>query len=132
MRTLCSLLLVFSLFVSEQAVAQARSFTIGGVAFAEAEIVDARSQPDISGKAAIMITFSPQGTERLAAVSRGLIDKVMPILLNGKLLAEPIVREAIDAGVAQISGDFTVAEADALALSISGKAPLPDSLDGGP
>jgi preprotein translocase subunit SecD len=126
------LISVFSLLVSGQAQAQLRTFTIGGETFSEAEIVDARSQPDLAGTAAIMITFSPEGAKRLAILSHDHIGKPMPILLNGKLLAEPVVMEDIAGGVAQISGSFTLAEADALALTISGKEPLADSLDEGP
>jgi preprotein translocase subunit SecD len=109
-----------------------RAFTIGGETFSEAEIVDARSQPDLAGTAAIMITFSPEGAKRLAMLTHDHIGKPMPILLNGTLLAEPVVMEDIAGGVAQISGNFTLTEADALAFTISGKVPLADSLDEGP
>ena len=111
------------------AAADARSFTIGGEAFSEAEIVDARGQPELGGKAAIRITFSPAGAARLAALSHAYDGKALPILLDGERLAEPVVQGGIDDGVAQISGGFTLAEADALALRISGKPPLPESLD---
>jgi preprotein translocase subunit SecD len=123
------LLLLFPLLIAAGA---PRTFTIGGETFSEAEIVDARSQPDLAGTAAIMITFSPEGAKRLSILTHDYIGKPMPILLNGTLLAEPVVMEDIAGGVAQISGNFTLAEADALALTISGKAPLADSLDEGP
>jgi hypothetical protein len=132
----CVLKAVFALWLLASLVtpaqALARVFTIGGEMFAEPEIIDARSQPDLAGTAAIMITFSPEGAKRLAILSHDHIGKPLPIRLDGKLLAEPVVMEDIAGGVAQISGNFTVAEADALAFTISGKAPLADSLDEGP
>ncbi len=107
-----------------------RSFTIGGQNFAETEIVDARAQPDLDGKAAILVTFSPDGAKRLATISKANIGKPVKIELDGKLLAEPTVQGEITEGIAQISGNFSIAEADTLALAISGKPPLGDSLEG--
>ena len=107
-----------------------RVFTIGGAPFAQGEILDARAQPDLDGRAAILITFSPAGATRLAVLSRDHIGKAMRIELDGQLLAEPVVRDEIKDGVAQISGSFSVPEADALALAIAGKPPLSASLDG--
>ena len=107
-----------------------RVFTIGGEPFTQADILDARAQPDVTGHAAILITLSPDGAKRLAMLTRAGIDKPMPITLDGKLLAEPVVRGEISDGIAQISGNFTLAEADALALQISGKPPIIDSLEG--
>ena len=127
MKRLLALVLAAPLVVAASA---PRAFTIGGSPFTQAEIVDARAQPDLDGKAAILITFSPAGATRLATLSRGLIGKAMRIELDGRLLAEPVVRDEIKDGVAQISGNFTVPEADALALAIAGKPPLSDSLDG--
>ena len=107
-----------------------RVFTIGGEPFTQADILDARAQPDVTGHAAILITLSPEGAKRLAVLTRAGIDKPMLITLDDKLLAEPVVKGEIPDGIAQISGNFTLAEADALALKISGKAPLVDSLEG--
>ncbi len=111
------------------AAAAPRLFTIGGVPFSEAEIIDARAQPDTSGMAAVMITFSPEGAKKLAALSKASTGKAIKIELDGKMLSEPMVVGEIADGTAQISGNFSVRDADALALAISGKPPLGDSLD---
>lgn len=106
----------------------ARVFTIAGEPFSEAEIVDARAQPDISGKAAIMITFDDVGRVKLARLSGANKSKPLPFVLDGQVLMAPVLVDPIIDGVAQISGMFTITEAEALAKRISGKPPLPESL----
>jgi preprotein translocase subunit SecD len=106
----------------------ARVFTIAGEPFSEAEIVDARAQPDISGKATIMITFDDNGRIKLARLSGANKAKPLPFVLDGQTLMAPIVTDPIIDGVAQITGMFTITEAEVIAKKISGKPPLPDSL----
>ena len=106
----------------------ARLFTIAGEPFSEAEILDARAQPEISGKAAIMITFDDAGRVKLARLSAANKSKPLPFVLDGQVLMAPILVDPIIDGVAQISGMFTITEAEALAKRISGKPPLPESL----
>jgi hypothetical protein len=48
------------------------------------------------------------------------------------VLSEPVLIDAITGGVFEISGNMTVPEAIVLAKRISGKDPLPDSLDDAP
>jgi preprotein translocase subunit SecD len=105
-----------------------RVFTIAGEAFSESEILDARAQPDISGKATIMITFDDNGRIKLARLSSANKSKPLPFVLDGKVLMAPIVTDPILDGVAQITGMFTLIEAEMIAKRISGKTPLPDSL----
>jgi preprotein translocase subunit SecD len=124
-----SLIAAMLLGVSAPAFAGDRNFLIAGEKFDEAEILDARAQPDLGGKATIMITFSAEAAKRLATLSKAHIGKPVRIELDGKALAEPLVQGEITDGIAQISGNFTVPEADALALKIAGKPPLSDGLD---
>jgi preprotein translocase subunit SecD len=106
----------------------ARVFTIAGEAFGETEILDARAQPDISGKATIMITFDDAGRVKLARLSGANKSKPLPFVLDGQTLMAPVVTDPIIDGVAQITGMFTITEAEVIAKKISGKPPLPDSL----
>lgn len=106
----------------------ARVFTIAGESFSESEILDARAQPDLTGKAAIMITFDDNGRIKLARISGAFKSKPLPFVLDGRVLMAPILTDPIIDGVAQITGMFTIAEAEALAKLISGKPPLPESL----
>lgn len=123
----------FALFCAMSApvlASPARSFSIGGVTFEESDIIDARAQPDLGGTASILITFETVAAKRIAQVSRERLGQPLPIILDGKTLAAPRVVEPIEGGTAQISGSFPLAEADRIARLISGKDPLPDSLEG--
>jgi hypothetical protein len=107
----------------------ARQFTIAGVPFAEAEIVDARAQPDIARHVSITLTFSENAAVRLAKL---LGNAAAPVVLDGKAIAALPKAASIPDGVLELTGTFTLAEAMLIARKISGKAPLPDSLDDGP
>ena len=109
-----------------------RKFTIAGQKFHERDIVDARPLPDLNGTATILLTFEDKAAKRLAKLSRKNREKPVAINLDGKTLVRPIFHSAIDDGMIQISGLFTLDQATQLARRISGKEPLPDSLDEGP
>ena len=106
----------------------ARSFMIAGEPFSEAEILDARAQPDLSGKAAIMVTFDDNGRIKLARLTGANKSQPVPFVLDGKILMAPVIVDPIIDGVVQISGMFSITEAEGIAKKISGKPPLPDSL----
>jgi preprotein translocase subunit SecD len=107
----------------------ARDFSIAGEQFSEADIVDARALPALDGSASIMITFSDAAAKRLGAVTKATVKKIIRVTLDGKLLAEPLVLEPIDGGAVQITGGLAMKDATVMAKRISGKDPLPDSLD---
>jgi preprotein translocase subunit SecD len=109
-----------------------RSFTIAGEPFNEADIVDARMQPNVNGVATVLVTLEERAAARFAKLTGDHLREKLPIMLDGKLLSEPVVMEAITGGAFEISGSMSVREAVALAKRISGKDPLPDSLDDGP
>lgn len=106
-----------------------RSFQVAGEGFSEAEILDARAQPELDGTSSIRITFSESGAKRIAALTQKLIGKPAHVALDNQTVADPIVREPINDGVLQLSGHWTLDGATTLARKISGKDPLPDSLD---
>jgi preprotein translocase subunit SecD len=107
----------------------ARSFSIGGIAFSEAEILDARAQPDLTGMAGVLISFDAAGAQKIAQLTNSGVGKPLPIILDGIILAEPVLRDPITDGQVMISGSFGVKDAERLAKQISGKEPLPDALD---
>lgn len=109
-----------------------RKFTIAGQKFKENDIVDARPLPDLNGTAAILLTFEDKAAKRLSKISRKNRQKPVAIALDGKTLVRPVFHNIIDDGMIQISGLFTLDQATLLARRISGKDPLPDSLDEGP
>ncbi len=126
MRTM--LMFLAALLIAAPAVA-ARDFRIGPERFAEAEILDARALPSVDGMPVLMITFADEAAARLHQLTLSMTGKPLPVTLNGKALSTPIVREPIAGGVLEISGlsDFQLCER--LAREISGKDPVPDSLE---
>ena len=131
MERLVSLFVLASLALATPALASStRSFTIGGEAFGEGDIADARAQPDLGGRASVLIAFEPVAASRVAAISRANLNQKVQIILDGKLLAEAAIMEQLGGDSVQITGDFPIAEADRIARLISGKEPMPDSLEG--
>lgn len=109
-----------------------RSFTIAGTPFAESEIIDARAQPGVDGKAAIMLTFDEAAAKRFSAILARNVTKEIKVILDGTIAFGIPVAEAAAAQSTLLTGDFSIAQAEALAKRISGKPPLPDSLEDGP
>jgi preprotein translocase subunit SecD len=106
-----------------------RDFSIGGLAFAEKDIVDARAQPQVDGSMVILLSFDDPAARKLADLTAARISKPVPVQLNGKTIMEPVVREAVTTGQMEISGRWTLSEAERLAKLISGKDPLPESME---
>ena len=123
------LLPLLLLLLADPAFAAERSFQVAGEAFSEAEIVDARAQPELDGTSSIRITFNEGAAKRIAAMTQRLVGKPAHIALDRDTVADPIVREPIQDGVLQLSGPWSLDGATALAKKISGKDPLPDSLE---
>lgn len=117
------------LAVASPANAADRLFRIAEENFGEADIVDARAQPELDGTASIRITFGEAAAKRLASITERLVGKPAPVSLDALTVADPVVREPIRDGVLQLTGAWTLADAEALAKKISGKEPLPDSLE---
>lgn len=117
------------LIIAAPAQAAERNFLIAGESFPESDIVDARAQPELDGTSSIRITFGEAAAKRIALATQRLVGKPAHVALDEVTVADPIVREPIRDGVLQLSGAWTIADAEALAKKISGKDPLPDSLE---
>ena len=78
-----------------------------------------------------MLTFDEKGRAKLARLSSENKSKPLAFVLDSKLLMAPVVTVPIVDGIAQITGMFSLTEAELIAKKISGKPPLPDSLDEG-
>ena len=72
-----------------------------------------------SGAPEINVEFSQEGKELFAAVTRENLNQRVAIVLGGHLYAAPVIRSEISGGQAQITGAFTVDEANALAAKIN-------------
>jgi preprotein translocase subunit SecD len=128
MHRLILILALLGLFTSS-AVAASRSFSMGGEAFHETDILDARGLPELDGTPIIMLTFAAQASERFRKMTKRIVGQEMPIVLDGKTISAPMIREEVVGSVVEISGLPTLEDATRVAKVISGKDPLPDSLE---
>lgn len=77
----------------------------------------------------INLVFNDEGAKIFAELTRNNIGNPLAIYLDGHPISIPVVREEIPSGMAQISGDFTLAEAKELASRLNqGALPVPINL----
>jgi len=70
--------------------------------------------------------FDSVGAKRFGDVTMKNVNKPFAIVLDGKVLSAPVIREPILGGAGQISGNFSLAEASDLALLLrAGALPAP-------
>lgn len=74
----------------------------------------------------IAIEFNDEGAEIFSELTRNNIGKAIGIYLDGVRLSEPVVREEIPNGQAEISGQFTLEQAQQLSRNLNlGALPVP-------
>jgi preprotein translocase subunit SecD len=90
------------------------------------QLADARQAFDQqSGAPVVTIKFNGAGAKRFGRVTQENVGKPFAIILDDQVLSAPNINEPILGGTAQISGNFTVESANALAVSLaSGKLPV--------
>ena len=89
------------------------------------QLVAAKQSFDQNGAAVVSITFNAAGSRRFGRVTQENVGKPFAIILDDKVLSAPNINEPILGGQAQISGNFNVESANALAVSLaSGKLPV--------
>ncbi len=73
----------------------------------------------------VVITFDSQGGRKFARITQENVGKPFAIILDNKVISAPNINEPILGGTASISGSFTVASANQLAIALrSGKLPV--------
>jgi protein-export membrane protein SecD len=83
------------------------------------------------GSPVIDLKFDEEGTKLFADITKRNIGKPVAIFLDNELLQAPIIQAEIPNGQAQITGDFTVAEATAQVKRLNeGALPVPITLVG--
>ena len=80
-----------------------------------------------TGKPAVSLEFSKEGAEKFARITEANVGKPVVIVLDNIPVSFPVVQEKITGGSAQITGDFSVEEADRLAIQLNAGA-LPVSI----
>lgn len=90
------------------------------------QLINAQQEFDQqSGFAVVSIRFDSAGSNTFARVTSQNVGKRFAMVLDGKILSAPSINEPILGGSAQISGNFTAASANELAISLrSGALPV--------
>ncbi|MDR1777813.1 MAG: protein translocase subunit SecD [Desulfovibrio sp.] len=93
------------------------------------DVADARPGFDHMNQAYVMLNFNSRGGRVFEQVTGENVGKRMAIVLDGKVYSAPVIRERIGGGRASISGNFTTAEAQDLAIVLrAGSLPAPVSV----
>ncbi len=92
-----------------------------------ANLTDARAGQDSrNGQWVVNFTFDSIGTRRFAEISRANVGRPFAIVLDDKVISAPVINEPIIGGRGQISGNFTAASANELAVLLrAGALPAP-------
>ncbi len=89
------------------------------------QLTSAKQSFDQDGRPDIAIAFNSAGARRFGRVTQENVGKPFAIILDNKVLSAPTIQTAILGGQATISGNFTTASANQLAVSLaSGKLPV--------
>jgi preprotein translocase subunit SecD len=91
------------------------------------DLTDARAgQNPQTGEWVVNFTFNSIGAHRFADVTRANVGHPFAIVLDNKVISAPVIRDAITGGRGQISGSFTAASANDLAVLLrAGALPAP-------
>ncbi len=80
---------------------------------------------DQYGQRYISLSFNSRGATRFGEVTRENVGRQLGIILDGTLYSAPNIREAIEGGNAQISGNFAAEEAQQISTAlVSGNLPF--------
>lgn len=89
------------------------------VAISGEMVASARARPGADGRPVVDITLNETGKARLDSVTRAHIGRRMAILVDGKVVAAPVIRDEMAQGLAEIAGDFSTADACLMAEEIA-------------
>jgi preprotein translocase subunit SecD len=91
------------------------------------DLTDARAGTNgQTGEWVVNFTFNSVGARRFADITRANVNHRFAIVLDGKVISAPVIREPITGGRGQISGSFSAASANDLAVLLrAGALPAP-------
>ncbi len=95
-------------------------------------LVDAKTEFSSSGfgEPYVSLTFNSKGADLFSKVTATNVGKRLAIALDGKIQSAPVIREPIPSGRAQITGNFSVDEANALSVVLRvGALPAPVTVE---
>jgi preprotein translocase subunit SecD len=91
------------------------------------DLTDARAGTNgQTGEWVVNFTFNSIGARRFADITRANVNHRFAIVLDGKVISAPVIREPITGGRGQISGSFTASSANDLSVLLrAGALPAP-------
>ena len=90
------------------------------------DITNARPAFDQYGKAYVALEFNSRGATMFERITGDNIKRRMAIVLDGKVYSAPVIQDRIAGGKASITGSFSTAEAQDLAIVLrAGSLPAP-------
>jgi protein-export membrane protein SecD len=91
------------------------------------DMAEVRGEIDsYSSQGAVAFRLTPAGARKFAQVTRDNVGKPFAIVIDGKVLSAPVIREPIIGGSGIISGNFTLQSASELAAQLrAGALPAP-------
>jgi len=103
---------------------------LSNVAVDGADLENAQASTDPqSGQWVVNFTLNSIGAREFADVTSSNVGKPFAIILDGKVISAPVIREPITGGSGQISGSYTAQSATDLALLLrAGALPAPLSI----
>ena len=97
----------------------------GNVKLNGEDLKDAREQMGQNKQPVVSLQFSEEGGDKFARLTAANVGRHIGIYLDGELLTNPVVNEAITGGAAVITGQRTLEEAKDLAILLrSGALPV--------
>lgn len=103
-------------------------YLLGKVLVSGKQLVDAKVQYDSLGRIGVSIRFNSEGATLFEEATRANVNKQIAIVLDDVTVSAPVVQERIAGGEAQISGKFSLDEANNLAIMLRAGA-LPVAVD---
>jgi preprotein translocase subunit SecD len=97
---------------------EGRSYLLGPLLVGGKDLTDARTNYDSFGRPVVSIKFNAEGAKSFDEATAASVGKQIAIVLDGVVVSAPVVQERISGGQAQISGNFTPAEAQRLSIML--------------
>lgn len=93
-----------------------RVYLLGKTWLTGGYLKDARTSFDRFGAPAVSLEFNSEGAKIFEEATRKNVGRQLAIVLDGNVISAPVVQEVIPEGKAQITGKFTLEEAQRLAI----------------
>jgi SecD/SecF fusion protein len=88
----------------------------GRIVLSDKNVLDARPTLAAQSQPAVAFQLDSEGAARFRQMTRQNVGRPFVVVLDDHVISAPVIREPIDDGFGQISGNFTVQEANNIAL----------------